>query len=120
MYTVTMCLLKFSICLFLLRIASKNWHRYVLYTIMAVTLVFSLFFGPFLLFECHPVQNFWTLTQDHCLPERVMINVTIGHSALMALGDWACGILPIFLVWNIQMNKRMKITVALILMIGAL
>jgi len=49
-----------------------------------------------------------------------MINITLVHSAIMAAADWTCAILPVFLVWDLKMNKRLKISVALILMIGAL
>lgn len=119
LYTVTMTLLKVSIALFLLRIASKPWHRWILYGLIGVTVVFGLFFGCFLLFECHPISNFWTLTQTNCIAETIMIKVTLVHSSIMAAGDWICALLPIALVWDVQMNKRMKTSVALILALGA-
>lgn len=49
-----------------------------------------------------------------------MVKVTLVHSSIMAVGDWVCAILPIFLVWDVQMNKRMKVSVATILGIGTL
>jgi len=45
---------------------------------------------------------------------------TYTHSALSALGDWTLGTLPIFLVWDLNMNPRTKISVAVILALGAL
>lgn len=48
-----------------------------------------------------------------------MVKVTLVHGSIMAVGDWMCAVLPIFLVWDLQMNKRTKTSVAMILAIGA-
>lgn len=115
-----MTLLKISICLFLLRIAGARWSRLILWGTIALSVIFGTFFAFFLLFECHPIQNFWTLEQVNCIPQSIMVKVTLVHSSIMAAGDWTCAILPIFLVWNLQMNKRMKVSVAILLSIAAL
>ena len=42
------------------------------------------------------------------------------HGAISTWSDWTLGILPAFLVWNLNMNPRTKVSVALILGLGAL
>jgi len=49
-----------------------------------------------------------------------MIDDMLVHSSIMSAGDWVCALLPIFLVWDLQMNKRLKFSVAVILAIVCL
>jgi hypothetical protein len=46
--------------------------------------------------------------------------MTYAHGAISTWSDWTLGVLPIFLVWNLKMNPRTKVSVALILSLGAL
>jgi len=54
------------------------------------------------------------------MPATVVADMTYGHGAVSTWSDWTLGILPIFLVWNLNMNPRTKVSVALILGLGAL
>lgn len=45
---------------------------------------------------------------------------TYVHGALNATADWTLGLLPIFIVKDLEMNQRTKITVMLILALGAM
>jgi len=101
--------------------------------IRGVMLVFSLFTTYFLflmIFQCHPVSYFWTQNPnpqpgapapagESCIPRDIIADSTYAHGALSAAADWTLGILPIFLVWNLNMNPRTKFSVALILALGA-
>jgi hypothetical protein len=74
-------------------------------------------------FQCSPPSYFWTKYLDEpgsCLPVLTIENMTYSHGALSIWSDWTLGILPIFLVWNLNMNPRTKVSVAVILGIGAL
>jgi hypothetical protein len=98
-----------------------------------VIIVFSLFTTYFLflmIFQCHPISYFWTqspyATPDtppvegaSCISREIIADSTYAHGALSAAADWTLGILPIFIVWNLNMNPRTKISVALILSLGA-
>jgi hypothetical protein len=54
-----------------------------------------------------------------CISATVIVDSTYTHGVLSALADWTLGTMPIFLVWNLQMNTRTKVSVALILALGA-
>jgi hypothetical protein len=54
-----------------------------------------------------------------CIPKHYIVGSTYAQGVLSAVVDWTLGIMPIFLVWNLQMNTRTKISVALILAFGA-
>lgn len=51
---------------------------------------------------------------------KVIADSTYAHSAISALADWTLGTLPIFLVWDLAMSPRTKVSVALILALGAM
>lgn len=55
-----------------------------------------------------------------CLTGNVLAGITYAHCAMSAITDWVFGILPIFFVWNRQMNPRTKLSVVLILSLGFL
>lgn len=88
---------------------------------MAVVVAFSTAYFFFLLFQCHPIQFFWTQFYNDngsCLSKDSLANVTYAHAAISAVTDWAFGLLPISFVWNMKMNRRTKLSVVLILSLG--
>lgn len=72
--------------------------------------------------QCRPSAYFWTRFtggKGTCLNPKIVVDATYVYSAISCAGDWTLGILPIFVVWNLQMNARTKLSVALILAMGA-
>jgi hypothetical protein len=47
-------------------------------------------------------------------------DASIAHSAVSFTADWVLGLLPIALIWNLQMNRRTKISLGCILATGLL
>jgi hypothetical protein len=47
-------------------------------------------------------------------------DASIAHSAVSFTADWVLGLLPIALIWNLQINRRTKISLACILAVGLL
>ena len=89
---------------------------------MSAVVLFSTFYVFLIIFQCYPVDYFWTRyagAVGKCLNPNVIADATYAHSAISAWTDWTLGILPIFLVWDLAMNLRTKVSVALILALGA-
>jgi hypothetical protein len=89
---------------------------------MSVVMLFSTFYFFLIIFQCRPVDYFWTQyagAAGKCVNPNVIADSTYAHSAISAWADWTLGILPIFLVWDLAMNPRTKVSVALILALGA-
>jgi hypothetical protein len=121
-YISSTAVLKASIGIFLLRICVKRSQKLVIYAVMGVVAVFSTFYFFLIVFQCTPVVYFWTqYTGDTgtCVGVNVIPDASYAHAGVSAWADWTLGILPIFLVWDLKMNPRTKISVALILAIGA-
>jgi len=56
----------------------------------------------------------------YCVKASTFGAVTYVHSALGALSDWVLALVPVFLVSNLQMNVRTKISVSIVLGLGGI
>lgn len=114
---------KVSVGFFLLRLTIHPVHVRIIWTAMAATAITGIVFTFVTLFQCHPVSYFWTRVtgaQGQCLNIFVVINLTYFYSAINALCDFTFGLLPIFMIWNLNMSARMKIAIAPILSMGCI
>jgi hypothetical protein len=118
--------LKFSIAIFLLRICVSRYQKVIIYTVLSVTEVYSASFFLLFVLQCQPTTYFWQRYNEKytaggkCIDVHVIANAFFAYSAISCWTDWTLGLLPIALVWNLQMTTRMKITVAAILAVGAM
>lgn len=116
--------LKLSIGIFLLRLAVTNTYKAIIWTVIIVTEVYSAFFFFLFVLQCRPSSFFWTqYTPDGrgtCIDPVITVNAFYGYSAISCVADWTLGVLPVFLVWNLQMNTRTKLSVGAILAVGAM
>lgn len=115
--------LKFSIGIFLLRIAVVRSHRIIIWTTIAVLELYGAFYFFLFVLQCRPSTYFWTRYtggEGSCINANTTVIATYVYSGISCATDWILGIIPIFLVWNVQMNPRTKVSVALILGLGAM
>ncbi|KAK9850559.1 hypothetical protein MYU51_012077 [Penicillium brevicompactum] len=123
LYVWTSAVAKISIALALLRLTVKRCHRMILWCTMILTVSIGLMFWLLLLFDCRPISYFWRQV-DHtstgkCLSKAVLLNAAYVYSSLTIVCDLTLGILPAFLVWKLQMNRRTKFAVGGIFSLGA-
>jgi hypothetical protein len=115
---------KISIALGLLRLTIKKSHRLILWGLIGTVIAIGLLFWLFLLFNCQPIGYFWQQvdpgSKGSCLPLSTLLGITYFYSSVTILCDLTLGILPAFLVWNLQMNHRTKLAVGGILSLAAL
>lgn len=116
-------LIKLSIGAFLLRIAMERYQIYTIYCVLSIQVTFSIFYFFFILFQCDPISYFWERVVKpggSCGRSHAIVKVTYAHGAIIALGDWTLGILPMFIVWNMSLKRRTKISVAVLLAFGSM
>jgi hypothetical protein len=83
---------------------------------MAVTLLTGTVFLFVLLLQCRPIAYFWDKNQPgHCLDWTIIIAMSWLWSIFAGMCDFTVGILPIFIVWNLNVDRRTKVAVACIL-----
>lgn len=110
---------KASIAVFIMRITPNRSHRLVIYTALGVSIFCGLVFFFVALFQCTPVSYFWTRAgEGSCLSIDVIIDVVYAYSALSIITDFTFTLLPVYLVWNLQMDKRVKFALIPILSMG--
>ncbi|KAL4864052.1 hypothetical protein BDV12DRAFT_205952 [Aspergillus spectabilis] len=108
---------KVSVCIFLMRITVKRLHIWILYLVMALTVITGLIFMFIMLLQCKPLEYFWTRTaldpaiQGTCVSIEIVITMTYVYSAFSALCDFTVGILPIFIVRKLHMRRQTKVAV---------
>ncbi|TVY65604.1 hypothetical protein LSUE1_G007941 [Lachnellula suecica] len=122
MYVLGNMALKFSIAIMLLRIAASKIHKIIIWATLIVLELYSGFYFFLFVLQCRPSAYFWTQYtggKGTCIDPRITVDATYGYSAISCGVDWTLAIMPIFIIWNLQMNSRTKISVALILAMGA-
>lgn len=113
----SICLLKVSIMLLLLRIKDARWLRYTSWGIM--TGLFITNFGAIiiLLAECDPVNAYWTGV-GKCWDARIRIYwiyLTIAYSIVT---DILCSLLPLLVIWNVRLPFKTKLSVWALMSLG--
>ncbi|TDZ60811.1 hypothetical protein CTRI78_v004697 [Colletotrichum trifolii] len=113
--------IRTSICLLLLRLAPNKVHRWIIYGNLVVVWTISIAFFFIMTFQCMPPSYFWRQLYGDpgsCINYNIVPDATIAHSVISALSDWCIGLLPIFLLWNVNLNRRTKVLVAILLSMG--
>lgn len=121
-YIISTSLLKVAIGMFLLRVATNKIHVWIVRMIMILASVFGFAFFFVIVFQCYPISDWWSLDphQKHCIKPDIVVGLTYGVSGLNVIADWTLGILPAFIVKDLQMSKRQKRLVAIILSFAAI
>ncbi|KAH8794944.1 hypothetical protein BGZ57DRAFT_329909 [Hyaloscypha finlandica] len=122
-YVLSNMALKFSIGIMLLRISVSKTHKIIIWTTVAILEIYGLAYFLLFVMQCLPSSYFWTRFTGgtgSCIDPTITVNATYAYSAISCAADWTLGLLPISLVWNLQMNPRTKVSVAAILALGAI
>lgn len=115
--------IKASIGIMLLRLSVNRIHKSIVWSVLILTELYSAFFFFIFLFQCVPSRYFWeqyTGGEGSCMDPFIVVAVVYGYSAITCVGDWTFSILPVFMVWNLQMGRKEKFSVIMILAVGAL
>ncbi|GKT48321.1 uncharacterized protein ColSpa_08502 [Colletotrichum spaethianum] len=113
--------IRTSIALLLLRLAPNKIHRWIIYANLVVVWMISIAFFCIMTFQCMPPSYFWRQLYGDpgsCIDLNIVPDATIAHSIISALSDWCMGLLPIALLWNVNLNRRTKVLVAILLSMG--
>ncbi|KAJ5902151.1 hypothetical protein N7495_002679 [Penicillium taxi] len=121
---------RISIAILLIRLTVVRAHIWILYGVIFVTSVVGLVFWAFLTFQCHPVSYWWRQAillyepsadiTGSCLNISRTIANTYVYSVTSMICDLTLAILPLFMVWKLQMELRTKALLAGILAMGGI
>jgi hypothetical protein len=89
---------------------------------IALSIVIGLLFFFVTLLECRPIHYVWDygMISPHCVSKDFLLDIAYIHSVIAAICDLTLGILPLFMIWKLQMNRRAKLSLGAILGLGCL
>ncbi|KAK1240129.1 hypothetical protein MKX08_007571 [Trichoderma sp. CBMAI-0020] len=120
LYLIAQLVAKISVALVLYRIATMApLVRRVLIGSMVVMSIVSVVAIFMFAFQCRPLSVAWGVGTGTCLPGSTIANVAYAVSAADILFSWLYGLLPIYLLWSVQISMRTKIVVSILLGFGA-
>ncbi|KXH35952.1 hypothetical protein CSIM01_00666 [Colletotrichum simmondsii] len=118
LYLITTLLLKVCVGLLLLSIAIVPLHIWTLRILLCSTFVFGSLYFILVIFQCRPLHVFWDVgprTPGSCFSDSVVLGCTYTLAILNCLADWTFGVLPLLIVWSLQMRLKTKLLVILLL-----
>ncbi|KAK8065487.1 hypothetical protein PG997_012234 [Apiospora hydei] len=112
LYVLTNMAIKASIAIFLSRICVERIHKIIIWSILALTEIYSLFFFLLFVLQCRPTALFW-LRYNSNPPEGMLPGRgRRGQELLRLLGHQ--------LLDRLDMNIKMKISVCILLAAGVI
>ncbi|KAI1839378.1 hypothetical protein JX266_014411, partial [Neoarthrinium moseri] len=117
-YVLSTVPIKSSICVALIRITTRKLYKWILYGIIFFTIISCLVTDIAVLSWCQPIPATWDPSAGSCADKSVIINVSYFILVISILTDWVCAILPAFILWNVQLRYRVKLSVAIVLGLG--
>ncbi|ETS87800.1 hypothetical protein PFICI_01628 [Pestalotiopsis fici W106-1] len=118
---------KLVVGIFLTRVCTRQrWHNITLWIIMGVIGVYSLFYAILNINSCHPIEHEWLrygvepTDKTHCNNKLLGTIPTYIAAFLNVLVDWILAIVPATVLWNLKMERKLKITTYVVLAIGSI
>jgi hypothetical protein len=114
--------LKISLGLFFLRVLTKRWQKILFHVIMVVSSAFGLFYILVSVFQCgNPAKladNFFA--SQKCLPPAIGLTSGYVYGVVNVLADWTFVLIPIVVLLDSEMDRRSKISVSIVMTLGAI
>ncbi|KAK2006178.1 integral membrane protein [Colletotrichum eremochloae] len=118
LYFASTVLTKLSLSIMIVRLSATKIYAYILWTNMAVLGATMIVCMGVLLASCDPIDALWNEKLGFCRNPNGWMYVSYGGSVVLAMVDWTCAITPFFLIQGLQMPKRRKISLQVILGLG--
>ena len=118
-YALTSGLVKLSVGLLLYRIAAAPVYRHTVMISIIIVVVWSLATVMIIALQCQPLSFAWGGSKTgKCFNPSVLVKTGYAFSAMDIASSWLYSLLPIPMLWNVQMPWKAKIGVMAILAVG--
>ncbi|KAF2660057.1 hypothetical protein K491DRAFT_589900 [Lophiostoma macrostomum CBS 122681] len=121
-YIITTTILKISLGLFFLRILTKQWQINIFRAILVVSAVFGIFYTFIAIFQCGTPDKLLDrllLGNIQCLPNGLLLSSGYLYGSINVIADWTFVLIPIFVLLESDMDRRSKISVSIVMGLGA-
>ncbi|KFH40946.1 hypothetical protein ACRE_083560 [Hapsidospora chrysogenum ATCC 11550] len=121
MTVTSICLLKFSIGLSLLRLNSNKWYRIALWCLIIFVACYMIESWVSLLAFCDPVKAHWdrdAMKTAKCYPRELANTFAAMNTAFNIFTDVAFATIPIPMLWALHTKRRVRIYLIAIFNLG--
>ncbi|KAM5345128.1 hypothetical protein ACJ41O_010990 [Fusarium nematophilum] len=121
LYFLAMSLIKLSLSLFYLNIFSGNINRYILWGTVTFNALYGIAFLLAAVFQCAPVDYYWTQYLDGSRGRCVDINALgwVNASTGVAVDVWMIA-MPLSQVVHLRLHWKKKVGVVIMFLLGTL
>ncbi|KAK7937328.1 uncharacterized protein PG986_014196 [Apiospora aurea] len=125
-YAWSLPFIKSSISWALLRFTTRRRYVYPLWAVMVLSVGITFVGFVAVMVNCTPFAASWDpslrapVGAGHCDTSGRISQISYVISAISVITDWACAIIPAFVIYGLKMSKNLKITLMFILALGAL
>lgn len=114
-------MLKISLGLFFLRVLTKKWQARIFYSILAISAVYGFIYVFITIFQCgDPVKLAdGLLNSKSCLPPKFILTTGYLYGIINVIADWTFVLVPIVVLLDSDMDRRSKISVSIVMALGA-
>ncbi|KAK9794127.1 hypothetical protein AB5N19_04486 [Seiridium cardinale] len=112
--------IKSSICTTLIRVALHQRYIWILRVLILVSAIITIMAMTVVLVRCKPVAANYDPTLGTCVNQDLILAFTYVVSGVNIATDWSVAIIPIFILWDVQMRRYLKIMTWVVLGLGVL
>ncbi|OHW95423.1 integral membrane protein [Colletotrichum incanum] len=117
-YFASTVLTKLSMAIMIVRLSTTRVYAYIIWGNMTVLGINMTICMVVLLMSCYPIPALWNERLGYCRIPNGWMLVSYAGSVVLAMVDWTCAITPFFLIQGLQMPKRRKISLQVVLSLG--
>ncbi|PSN59575.1 hypothetical protein BS50DRAFT_614559 [Corynespora cassiicola Philippines] len=119
-YAVSAMFIKISVAVTLLRIAeARQLFGWALWILIGMTVIAALVFCIGIANTCHPISTLWGESNGTC-DLQLNTNVSLFFSVIEIVTDFSFSIMLAILLWNVQMKRKVKASVAVMLALASI
>lgn len=121
-YILTTTTLRISLGLFFLRVLTKRRQTLIFHIILGVSAMYGVFYVFVTIFQCGNPINLADsfLDKNRCLPKVFILTTGYIYGILNVVADWTFVLIPIAILIDSDIDRRSKISVSIVMALGAI
>ncbi|KAF4546879.1 Hypothetical protein D9617_119g039680 [Elsinoe fawcettii] len=117
----SMACVKISILLLLRRLVPARSFQILAWTFIVFLIVYAAASNGTVIFACIPVNAYWNFEKKpsaKCFSPQTYISIGLSHSIVTIVTDVVLAIIPMPIIWRLQIAKSQKIVLCAVLALG--
>lgn len=105
-----------------MRVLTKRWQTNIFRTILAVSAVYGFFYVCIVAFQCGSPNKLalGLLGSKKCLPPKLLFSTGLLYGIINVIADWTFVLIPIWILIESDMDRQCKISVSMVMALGAM